>query len=157
RALGALIVAASACVQPVQMLQRGVGGGAAPCSFWPPPPATVTWTREVDGRTFGEVAGRLGRSLRDAGYAEQQWFPIGAGYSHGFALITRLERINEDGTPRMSERWSSLYPEAANLRWLERAREMTLPAAGRYRVFLVAFTDLPIGPTTRAPAWSHDT
>jgi len=56
-----------------------------------------------------------------------------------------------------SERWSSLYPEAANLRWLTFARKMPLPHPGRYRVFLIAVTDLPLGPSVIAPIWNEDT
>ena len=41
------------------------------------------------------------------------------------------------------------YPEAANIFWLEFARSSRLPDAGTFRVFLVAFTDLPMGRPTR--------
>lgn len=53
--------------------------------------------------------------------------------------------------------WSSLYPDAATLRWLTLARAMSLPNPGRYRVFLIAVTDLPLGPIGFAPVWNEDT
>ena len=44
------------------------------------------------------------------------------------------------------------------LRWLEGAMEMRLPAPGRYRVLLVAFTDLPFSPVAhRAPRFNEET
>jgi hypothetical protein len=54
-------------------------------------------------------------------------------------------------------RWCSLYPEASNLRWLEGARDPLLPSQGRFRVFLVAFTDLPAGRSGGAPRWNDET
>jgi hypothetical protein len=80
------------------------------------------------------------------------------GHLHGFAVTTRLERIDDHGTPKLGlERWSSLYPESANLLWLLRAREPRLPGPGRYRAFLVAFTDLPLGPSSRPEVWNEET
>ena len=37
------------------------------------------------------------------------------------------------------------------------ARTVPLPGPGRYRVFLVAYTDLPLGQTSAAPTWNEDT
>ncbi|HSO35923.1 MAG TPA: hypothetical protein VLT33_25525, partial [Labilithrix sp.] len=111
---------ASGCAQPLQPFGRAAGGGGPPCAFWPPPPPTSTWMGELDaatGRSFGEAAGDLASMLREAGYDALQWYPIGARHDHGFAVTTRLERIDDDGTPRPpSERWSSLYPDAMSLR-----------------------------------------
>jgi hypothetical protein len=158
-ALGIVAALAAGCAEPVHLLDRGGGGGTAPCSFWPPPPPTSTLTGDLAATaTFGQAADRVATALRDAGYAEQQWYPVGAHYLHGFAVTTRLERIDEVGRPRSpSDRWSSLYPEASTLRWLERAHTMPLPLPGRYRVLLLAFTDLPIGETGRAAAWNQQT
>jgi len=79
-------------------------------------------------------------------------------YRHGFAATTRLEALYDDTTPKPpSERWSTLYPEAATLRWLTLARRVPLPHPGRYRVFLIAVTDLPLGSTAIAPVWDENT
>jgi hypothetical protein len=93
--------------------------------------------------------------LRDAGYERPRLHPVGVGFLHGFAITTRLERIDSDGRPSTGDRWSSLYPDAATLRWLEGARRARLPGPGRYRVFLIAYTDLPIGRTDIAPVWNE--
>lgn len=160
RVLGIATVLLTGC--GIHPAEREPTGGAAPCSFWPPPPATSTWTDDLTAPptdlSFGEVAGHLASALRHAGYATVQPYPVGSQYQHGFAVTTRLERIDEDGTlAPPPERWSAIHPEASNLRWLAGAREMTLPGPGYYRVMLIAFTDLPIGATSRAPAWNEET
>jgi hypothetical protein len=109
--------------------------------------------------TFGDVAKRVDGALQRTGYADERWYTVGAHYAHGFTVSTRLERINEDGTPKRSEeRWFSRFADASNLIWLASARRLLLPNAGRFRVFLVAFTDLPLEPwSNRAPVWNEHT
>ena len=106
---------------------------------------------------MSSVASKLELSLRAAGYADQRWYPIGAGHEHGFAVTTRLERVDLYRTPNSAERWTPLFPEAANLKWLRLARTLPLLRSGRYRVLLIAYTDLPIGPSSIAPIWSEET
>lgn len=114
----------------------------------------------IDGK-LAIVVGSIslsGHGISASVMLRRGWYPIGIGHLHGFALTTRLERMNDDGTPKAGpERWSSLYPESANLRWLAGAREPKLPSPGHYRAFLVAFTDLPVGPSPRAEVWSEET
>jgi hypothetical protein len=103
------------------------------------------------------VGGDLAITLRRGGYVRQRWFPVGAGFVHGFAVATRLEHFDtEDGSPEL-ERWLPWHPEPANLFWLSGATTVRLPLPGHYRVLLVAFTDLPLGPTRVAPVWGKDT
>jgi hypothetical protein len=79
------------------------------------------------------------------------------GFVHGFAVTTRLEHFNvADGAPE-PERWLPWHPDPANLFWLAGATDVRLPQPGDYRVFLFAFTDLPLGPTRVAPIWGKDT
>jgi len=142
------------CAEQLHLLSRGAVVGGPRISFWPPPDATRTWsgpTEAAPSRLLGEAADRVGARLRSAGYADPRWYAIGARYAHGFVAITRLERVRDDGAPdEDGGRWSSLFPEASNLLWLEGAKKTRLPAEGRYRVLVVAFTDLPIGATNRA-------
>ncbi|MEO6599836.1 MAG: hypothetical protein ABIQ16_08200 [Polyangiaceae bacterium] len=106
---------------------------------------------------MNSVASGLEVGLRAAGYTEQRWFPIGARHEHGFAVTTRLERVDDHWRVDDPERWSSLYREAANLKWLRQARTLPLPGPARYRVLLIAYTDLPIGVTSVAATWSEET
>ena len=137
-------------------------GGAMPkrC-FWPPPRSTSLWTAETDqplrDMTLAQVGEDLAAAFRRRGYLEQRWFPVGAGFVHGFAVTTRLEQLDGEGNTSGSGRWISWHPEAANLFWLSEATSTRLPRPGQYRVFLAAFTDLPIGPTMIAPSWGGQT
>jgi hypothetical protein len=88
---------------------------------------------------------QVASALREAGYADQRWFPIGVRYEHGFAVTTRLEQTDAGGTPRSSlDRWPVGYADAVNLRWLAGCENPYLPRQGRYRALLVAFTDLHV-------------
>lgn len=157
--LGALL--SVGCAEHLHLRVHGVVVGGPVLSFWPPPDSTWTWSgraEAVPSRFLGEAADRVAVALRSAGYADQRWYAVGARYVHGFVVTTRLERVQDDGAPEeKGRRWSSRFPEASNLLWLEGARKMRLPGAGRYRVLLVAFTDLPIGATNRAQRRSEQT
>jgi hypothetical protein len=127
--------------------------------FWPPPTATATWIAEPSASsTPGDAERLIEGALRHAGYAEQRWFPIGARYEHGFAVTTRLERIDEEGQPKSAiERWLSQYPDPASMLWLAGSAEPYLPGPGRYRVMLVAFTDLAAPFAGRPQRWDEST
>jgi len=159
-ALGALC--ALGCATQRELIDRSASAGVSPCTFWPPPPSTSIAVSEktspLKPGSLHNVAHRIAAELRAAGYPEPRWYPIGLDYRHGFAATTRLEALTNDGTAKAEpERWSSLYPDAANLRWLTLARTIPLPRPGHYRVFLIAFTDLPIGASTLAPVWDENT
>lgn len=149
---------AGGCAEHLSTLSHS-GGWTTGVLFWPPPGATSSWLAESEGpSTFGEAASRIRDDLRRAGYTEQRWLPIGAHYEHGFAVTTRLERIEGDGTPVPSSgRWLSAYPAPVSLRWLEGSATPFLPGAGRYRVLLVAFTDLHIRAPGRPDRWDETT
>lgn len=141
-----LVVLASAvsCVHAPRVLSVG----RDPYMFWPPPRATSVSEAPVATSTMGEAASMLASTLRDAGYVDVRWYPIGGHYEHGFAVTTRLER------PEASERWPAGYPDPVELRWLE-AASPELP--GHHRALLVAFTDLPPAATGQAPIWDATT
>ncbi len=155
-------VCASACATERELIDRSAGAGMSPCSFWPPPRSTsvAVTRRALPSQAAGlkGVAQRIASELDAAGYEKPRWYPIGLEYRHGFAATTRLEALSNDATPKpQSERWSALYPEAANLRWLALAKKLPLPRPGEYRVFLIAVTDLPLTSSAVAPIWSEDT
>lgn len=142
----------------LQLQGRGAAG-VSPCSFWPPPPGSAIWlvNSPAADQSLRSVADELESRLRESGYSDQRWYPIGLGNSHGFAVTTRLEQIGDGAGKEPRERWSRLYAEAATLRWLLLAREPLLPRPGRYRIFLVSYSDLPTGHTSNAPIWNEET
>lgn len=154
----ALIAGASAgCVGQHHLLERGPGGGTSPSTFWPPPRSTsVAVASASPDATFGHVERRIAAALRDGGYDDARWYPIGIDFRHGFAVTTRVEKIDEQARPVLDRRWSSLHAEPPTLRWLAYARHLRLPERGRYRAFLIALTDLPETSSHVAPTWNDE-
>lgn len=155
-----VVLADLACAEPLQFLARAPTAGVSPYSYWPPAASSATWVARTGAHRqlpMNSVATELELGLRAAGYADQRWYPIGARHAHGFAVTTRLERVDLDWSADAAERWTPLYPEAANLKWLRLARTLPLLRSGRYRVLLIAYTDLPIGMSSIAPVWSEAT
>jgi hypothetical protein len=154
----AALVMASGCVEQLHQQHGGSTGWDTEYLFWPPPGFTSDWQSgvQLEGRSFGQVADRMAHVLEAAGYADTRVFRIGARYDHGFAVITRLEQIQDDGAPSSRERWSSRFPAAAELKWLGGARRPHLPGAGRYRTFVLAVTDVPRKGTRPTP-WDERT
>jgi hypothetical protein len=160
-ALLGIVLLTLGCAEQLQLLDRGPVGGVSPCSFWPPPLSSKIWVVEpwqsLHPESLSTVARQLEVSLHEGGYSQQRWYPIGVGQRHGFAVTTRLEQLDRDREPSPSARWSSLYADPAELRWLTLARAPTLPHPGRYRVLLLAYTDLAVGRTSTAPVWNEET
>jgi hypothetical protein len=136
---------ATGCAEHLRSIDHG-GGWSTGFLFWPPPDATSTWLGEPTGAvTLGDAAARVASALRNAGYIDQHWFPIGVRYEHGFAVTTRLEQTDDGGTPTLPvDRWPAEYADAVNLLWITRCQSPYLHRRGRYRALLVAFTDLHV-------------
>jgi HEAT repeat protein len=100
---------------------------------WSPPPWCAS--EELNAMFFGpvklqDVYQRLLDSLHGANYTETSLFPL----SDGFALATRIERIDKDGTPILNARWTRNRLVALSLRdWV---RMLFLQPVGYYRLFL---------------------
>jgi hypothetical protein len=148
---------AAGCAEHLKALERTPMAGGSRYFFWPPPEATAVWAGDPSARSFGIAVARIQSALRAAGYAEQRLVPIGLRCEHGFALTTRLERVDQGGAPSAFERWSLPYPEAASVEWLVQERRPRMPAPGRFRVLLVALTDLPLNGRGRATPWNEHT
>jgi hypothetical protein len=160
--LATVVALAGGCAEQRQILNYGPTAGVSPCSFWPPPPSTLSWIGDERPERQGPtsaVAAELETELRRAGYAELRWYPIGLGHRHGFAVTTRMESLDrKTGKPTVGEgRWLKLHPEPAGLRWLTLARRVPVPRPGRYGALLIAFTDLPHADSPIAPRWNEDT
>ncbi len=128
----------------------------SPGIFWPP----VGWSDVALAQpsptgspvSFGEAAARATTVLDDAGYVAKRWYPIGADCAHGFAVTTRLEAMGPGGERLPAEqRWSTLYPEPMTLTWLRDVHRPRLPGTGRYRAYLIAFSDLHARQRGQAP------
>jgi len=153
-ALGALLGGATGCAEHLQLAHDGPGAFSTGRLFWPPPRASSVWVGEhpIAAGSLREVAARLSRALDDAGYRDARLIPVGLEYAHGFAIATRLEKVAAGGLSCSGgERWSPLYAEPPELRWLAFASSPELPPTGRYRALLVSFSDLPLVSRNRPP------
>ena len=125
---------------------------------WPPPhPSTrVTVPRalllagaESADHTLGEVSERLERALIAAGYVEYGYLHIGCS---GFAMVTRMERIDEDGRPMEgAERYA---PPERSESWSlgSYVARLFFAPPGYYRQIVFAATDRPYDPDNLADA-----
>jgi hypothetical protein len=110
---------------------------------WPPPAASASYVLprvlfEKDA-TVGQVAGAIVSALERKGYVERSFFRTGAG---GVALVTRLERINDDGSSFADgERWPAETLRSSTLASFLRGLFFVDP--GRYRIIVFILQDLP--------------
>ncbi len=115
-----------------------------PAFPWPPPQASTSALIDTallrkappERTSLADVDRRLRTALERTGYYEKKYFSV----PDGFALITRLEQINADGTSKpMPERWAvevgplTTFSLATYLRALFRAN----PGYFRILVFIV--------------------
>jgi hypothetical protein len=111
---------------------------------WPPPASSASYVlpkRLFEGKdTLGQVSNEILGALEKSGYVERRFFRTQVD---GVALVTRLERINEDGTPveettRFPAGFTSYQSDLINF-----LRGLFYVAPGRYRVIVFVMQDTP--------------
>ncbi len=113
---------------------------------WPPPEASASYVlpdRLFESyRTVGDVAAAILAALEQNGYVERSFFHTPPG---GVALVTRLERINDDGSPSAEPvRWpaaAQAHDSARSL--LDFLQGLFFVDPGHYRVIVFVLQDLP--------------
>lgn len=114
---------------------------------WPPPEPSAHVTLDdalfyVNARpaaTLGAVNSRLEKALNQSGY-EYSYYRAG----NGFALVARLERIREDGSPQ-PDQFRFLQPGAREPFSLSSyVRQLFFAPAGFYRMIVFVATDQAI-------------
>jgi hypothetical protein len=135
---------------------------ALPQFPWPPPASSAFYVLPDNWfesrHTVGEVAGAIISALERNGYVERSFFRIERG---GVALVTRLERISDDGSSFVEpQRWPRDSQNYTNTNDLIRfLRGLFFIDPGHYRVIVFILRDLPFSqssqPITRedARAW----
>jgi hypothetical protein len=111
---------------------------------WPPPAASASYVlpdRLFDGyRTLGDVTNAILAALEQNGYVERSFFRTDPG---GVALVTRLERINDDGSPSV-ERWPAGAQRQNSTRGLlDFLQGLFFVDPGHYRVIVFVLQDVP--------------
>jgi hypothetical protein len=132
-------------------------GAEVPSFPWPPPqPTTQTvLDRALIARgasTLGDVAARLTSALTDIGYSEHSFY----GVPGGFALATRLEQIEFDGTPKNEPlRWSAALPPREIFSLGDFLSALFTAPEGHYRVIVFVVTDRPFAASGEAASQSE--
>src|SRR5262249_41670004 len=129
------------------------GPSVFPLFPWPPPAASASY-RIPEGilagkQTFREVVSVLLTSLEAAGYVERSFFGAENG---GIVLVTRLERINEDGTStKGSRRWPSeqIHPRMTAGGVTEFLSGLFYAEPGYYRVIVFVIGGTPFTQSQR--------
>jgi hypothetical protein len=148
-------------VRPTSVVVTGIPDNPSPplpLFPWPPPGASASYVLPDDlfagRRALGDVVAAIIVALEKNGYVERSFFATAAG---GLAMVTRLERINDDGSPADSrERWPASDAEKGDL--LSFLRGLFFVDPGHYRVIVFVIQDLPFtqsseqltGPQARA-------
>ena len=116
----------------------GEEGGTIPVFPWPPPKpsAEYVFSPEVFARftTVGSVTATILRALENSGYVERSFYQTGDG---GVALVTRLEKIGEDGSPAAEgERWPADVDSNQSGGFINFVRGLFFAPPGHYRTIV---------------------
>jgi hypothetical protein len=121
--------------------------GACPNFGWPPPKASqsqVLPDRMIGVRAgddkLADVDAALTAALSATGYLQRSYFVI----PEGFALVTQLEQINADGSPREApDRWLKETPHLTRFSLQAYLRALFTAQAGHYRIIAFLTTTVP--------------
>jgi hypothetical protein len=121
---------------------------------WPPPKysefSTIPreWVAPDAVTTLASVAVRLERAFEAAGYGERSYYWI----PDGFALVSRIERIQSDATPiDPPGRWAVETPSRVSEGFIDHIRALFNAPPGFYRVIVFAVTDQIFSAGERQP------
>ncbi len=120
---------------------------------WPPPKASATSdvSRRLleDSKTLGDVDAKLVEALDKAGYGERSYYWIPGGY----ALATRIERMDDDGAPHKPDRWNLNPSLMRNFDLVVFLKALVSAPVGRYRVFVFTVTSQAYKSDTAEPSY----
>lgn len=152
--------------QPQGMGGGGSGSAGTPGQLpefpWPPPSASASYVLAdklfASYRTVGDVAAAILAALEQNGYVERSFFRTP---QKGVALVTRLERIDDDGSPSAEPgRWpAAAQPHESTRSLLDFLHGLFFVDPGHYRVIVFVLQDLPFSQSadtiaaTQAQAW----
>jgi hypothetical protein len=111
---------------------------------WPPPQASATeviprdFLEMKDGRTLlRDIDQKITEALEKNGYYESTYYAVPAG----FALVTRMEQIESDGTPKQEqERWVLGLQPLTRFSLAEYLKALFGVRPGYYRIIVFVIT-----------------
>ena len=119
---------------------------------WPPPRASATEIihRELleakwEPTLLRDVDSKITQALKQTGYYESSYYAV----PKGFAIATRIEQIEEDGSPKKEpQRWS-LESQPTSFTLAAYLKALFFSTPGYYRVIVFVVTPYPL---TQSPA-----
>jgi hypothetical protein len=162
RARRALTVSVIAKPQPVpQKAAPSVSYSSIdiPIFPWPPPRASARTKipLDIDERSSAklqDVARVLEGAFQSAGYGDSSYFAI----PEGFAMVSRLEQINADGTPKGDpDRWSTRVRPFTKFTLSAYVRALFVATPGHFRVVVFVVTPVPFNQSNRTVASTEAT
>jgi len=129
---------------------------------WPPPEFSCSTVLDQNyfsnAHSLGDISGILLNALNSVGYSDRSYYYI----PNGFALVTRIEQINEDGESLSGNaRWSARTATMGKLSWRGYLRSLFFPTPGYFRIIVFAVTNKPFTSSGKkigrddASAWFH--
>jgi|GEM_PF-1034744 len=114
---------------------------------WPPPKASAFTPVDLDRATtdghpaeLKDLADRLENALAESGYGERSYYAV----PDGFALVSRLEQINEDGTPKKApDRWSMNFKPLSHFSLTAYFKALFTAAPGHFRIIVFVVSPHP--------------
>jgi hypothetical protein len=148
------------------LILLGISGCATghmplPTFPWPPPTPSASMTIPIKSfqtpKTYGQIAAELGRALDSKGYVEKSYYLV----PNGFAIVTRMERIFEDGRSFTEpDRW---IVEGYRILSLDNYFQSLFRVdKGYFRIVTFVVTDQPFAASASqvtsksATRWLHD-
>jgi hypothetical protein len=124
---------------------------------WPPPAASAVYVLPpklfAARPTVGDVVDAIISALERTGYVERSFFRT---QKDGVALVTRLERINGDGSALPeNERWPSALRDRHISDLVGFLRGLFYADSGHYRVIVFVLHDLPFVQSRDEPTASQ--
>lgn len=136
---------------------------------WPPPRSSATVIipysllmknlTTTSAPKMRDVVQRFEHAFNLCGYVEKSYYSV----PDGFAIVTRLEQINSDGTPKEnSERWIAEIQPLRKFSLDEYLKALFKARIGYYRVIVFIITPHPFSQTnvetsaTEAQVWLSD-
>jgi len=130
-------------VPSIQPPKRAKHNMTLPDFPWPPPEPSVQMRLPLEpfkrSMDLKNVSSKLTSSLRQAGYWEYSFYRI----PNGFALVTRLERMNEDGSPATESVRYRLPGDRETFSLGTYIKRLFFASTGYYRLIVFIVTDLP--------------
>jgi len=111
---------------------------------WPPPQASTMTSIEPNllknPVCLGDVDTCISNALEAVGYVEKSYYYV----RDGFALVTRLEQINDDGIPKaLPDRWSVNVPPLKKFDLTSYLKALFTSNKGYFRIIVFIITPYP--------------